>query len=174
MNPWLIAGLGSLLFFSRQARNGGRGASTANVTVLSGQKVSRQALVFLDRLSAKLNGLHLTVTSGIRAPEDQARAMLYKFEHRGGADELRSLYRRNSDLIDELLAVEPTQANWTAVIAGQVDRGRLLSRHLSARAVDLRTRDWDQGTTDLVQRTAASMGANALDEGDHLHLGLPS
>jgi len=172
VNPWLIIGLGGLAVLSK-GRARARSVGPSNVTVLSGQKVSRQALVFLDRLSAKLGGLPLTVTSGIRTPEDQARAMLYKLEHRGGADELRALYRRNDDLVEELLAVEPTQANWAAVIDGQVKRGRLLSRHLSARAVDLRTRDWDQATIDKVQAAAAAMGANALDEGDHLHLGLP-
>tara|TARA_Y100000296_G_C5039478_1_gene189073 strand:- start:126 stop:599 length:474 start_codon:yes stop_codon:yes gene_type:complete len=153
------------MWFSHQKAQQGRGGG--RVQLLGSHQLSGQMMSFLNRVSLRA-GVPLVVTSGNRRAADQASAMLYKLNHKGGAAELRSLYRRNGDLVEELLAAP--QDDWTEVIQGQIDRGRYLSSHLTGRAADLRSRDWKGDQRSRIERAIREEGGRPVFEGDHLHV----
>ncbi len=135
---------------------------------------------FLDELAA-YTGLPLYVTSGIRTAEAQARALLTKLELGETVQDLYDLYRRD-DLIAELAEYPTTLEEWTAAIQEQVDAGELLSSHLSANALDLRTTGGGSGAygqlsasqAAQVEAAAVELGARAVVESTppHIHLNL--
>lgn len=138
-----------------------------DVSLLDGVRISDSMLSRLEAASAQA-GVPLVVTSGIRSTHAQARAMLSKLS-REGADALRSLYRSNSDIIEELLSASATEAAWEAVIDKYVSLGRYISDHLRANAADLRSRDWDAATLAKVQAALVAQGLRYVTESDHLH-----
>ena len=123
---------------------------------------------FMDDLSRGVPA-DLVVTSGIRTANAQAAAMLSKLERGQTGDDLLALYVRD-DLVNELLATGRTQSQWAEVIQAQIDRGDLLSSHLSGRAVDLRTSNLSDDQRWAVMAEAQRLGAEAVDEGDHIHI----
>jgi hypothetical protein len=138
------------------------------VTIATTSNVSAAQRGFVERMDEELP-FDLTITSGTRPPSRQASAVSYKRVKEGDAA-VRSLYSQK-DLIDEVLAKGKTDvAGMTAVLTAQVKRGRYLSRHMRADAVDLRTRDKTASQIKQMQASAIRLGAKALVESDHLHL----
>jgi hypothetical protein len=142
---------------------GGTWRAAGSAVVLSDELAAA-----LDELAAAVGG-ELVVTSGYRSPGAQARAMLAKIEQ-GGEDELRIYGDRAA--VAALLALPREEAAWTAQIAEWAAGGRYLSRHQTARALDLRTRDVDPARVRLIEATARALGWRTLLESvpPHLHL----
>jgi len=120
---------------------------------------------------------NVTVTSGTRTAQDQAKAMLSKLE-RFGPEHLLGLYRQNRDIIESLLEAPKDIGAWADLIARFATNGRPLSRHLAGRAVDLRVKDLSaKQRKDLVSAARKAVAhprwkgrGSMVDEGDHLHL----
>ena len=125
-------------------------------------------------------GREIHVTSGTRTPESQAEAM---FDKLANGQSLLALYR------DAEAAREVTQAfranrrrgrdaavrAMAAVIRAQVRRGCFISRHLSAGAADVRSRNMSRRERRLFERIVRQMpDVELLAEGSppHFHLQL--
>lgn len=144
----------------------GEGWQTYGSPVLTGDMRA-----FLDALSARL-GRRLVVTSGARTATAQASAMLKKL---AAGEDLHALYKAD-DLVDELLATERTVEAWAAVIESQVARGRVLSNHQTADAVDIDDKDAAGVPLDRAETLAAAedLGAGEVlyeDIRSHYHFG---
>ena len=144
-------------------------ASGILITAAMRGKVSRLADEYF-----KITGNGLTVTSGYRPPDRQAKAMYDKIV-REGETKVRNLYR-NKTLIDEILktyrAHEDDPAAAVAeiqkTIEAQVERGGYISNHLRSNAVDVRK------TTNLgsLKKAVAKVGGRVVVEKDHYHIEL--
>lgn len=111
----------------------------------------------------------VTITSGTRTPLAQAQAIAYKRKVEGD-DPVRKLYGQK-DLIGEVLDKGATDtAGMASVLQAQVNRGRFLSRHMRADALDVRTRDLTSSQVKKLKAAAERLGAKALIERDHLHV----
>lgn len=118
-------------------------------------------------------GAPVAVTSGVRTPSGQATVMLrLLLDPKKGVVYVRNLYG-GGDLVNEILAVPQTHAAIHAVIEAQVRRGRFISRHLRGNGLDLRTRGLTAPEIARLRAAAEAIGAKVIDEGDHLHAGLP-
>ncbi|MBV9928144.1 MAG: hypothetical protein JOZ96_24205 [Acidobacteria bacterium] len=123
----------------------------------------------------KLTGNGLTVTSGYRPPDRQARAMYDKIV-REGETKVKNLYRSQT-LIDEILkAYRAHKDNPTVAVAeiqktieAQVERGSYISNHLRSNAIDVR-----KATTNLgsLKTAVSKVGGRVVVEGDHYHVEL--
>jgi len=159
-----------LVVVTRRDRGELAGASGPGWSSGSSVVTTDEMRAFLSELAGR-TGLELYVTSGVRSAADQARAMMAKLE--ADSDAL-DIYVRD-DLVAELLAAD--FARWTELIEAQIAAGHYLSAHLTGRALDLRTAGagaghLDAGEVGVVELAAAELGAETLDEGDHLHVEL--
>lgn len=108
------------------------------------------------------------VTSGRRSVAAQAAAMAEKYKQ-GGPAEL-SIYGAK-DIVAELVA-SPV-AEWIAILQKYADQGRYISRHMSGRAFDVRTKD---GSPERAARMLAIAKAQGAAEAileprpPHLHV----
>ena len=128
--------------------------------------LSDSAVAFLDALVATV-GFSIVVTSGTRSYEEQAAAMA---EDVAAGKDLYKVYTNKSQkkLLDELMAAY--EDDWPAIIERYTLAGVVLSWHLSGRAVDIRTRDLTKEQVQALIDAARDLGADPLDEGDHLHV----
>lgn len=120
-------------------------------------------------------GFSLHVTSGRRGPERQADAMYDNladnsspaYRNRAAFAEVRDAYIAGRS---EGLGRAATIARMAGVLRAQADRGVLISRHMSDRAIDIRLPP--AGQRDAV--VAAIRGHHAVQsvgvEDDHLHI----
>jgi hypothetical protein len=128
------------------------------------------------------------ITSGVRTPEAQARAIstkrsLHKCE--GGITgkpssgspcwPIYKLYAQKT-LISEVLRAPNSIQQMANVLQNQVSNSKFLSRHMRGMGIDLRTRNLHESQIELIKDTAKSLGGNAQYEGDppHLHIGIPA
>ena len=123
-------------------------ASARPYRFLNGVRIGRSIRPVLSEIAeAYRQRTHerLIVTSGVRTPQQQAEAMLYKLERR---QSLLRIYR-NQTLAGELMRAyrrcrrrRPAQCGeaLTQTIRLQVQRGEHISRHLVDSAVDIRSR----------------------------------
>lgn len=171
----VLLGLGLLAgFAASQAPTGLRMISSKRwKTKRASVDVPDQAAAFLDELCRRTD-LDLVVTSGSRSPESQAQAMRQKIDQGATLADLLALYGDDdqvSALWPYLLADDINGA--AAVIQEHVDRGRFLSRHLSAGgdswAIDLRDPETSPERARLIA-VAREMGARVVDEGNHIHI----
>ena len=116
---------------------------------------------FLKGLRDQLD-FNFTVTSGIRTPWDQAKAL---------AQDCNFSVYKNKGLAAEVQQYCPSTSQMAAVLEDQVARGQYLSRHMKADAVDIRVHDLSSSQRERLKSVARSMGVNVVDEGDHIHLG---
>lgn len=126
----------------------------------------------------------LIVTGGRRSPLRQAQLMFDKlkkgedvgrlYENRKAAGEIADAYRATRDRGASRAA---TLRAMRDVITAQVARGDLVSRHLSAHAIDVRSRDLGRAQIEAFHdAVAAEPGVRLVDERDgaepHFHVNL--
>jgi len=162
----------------------------ANIVFLSSrQEAGRTPAVdkFLSKwrvLIPSSEAKEVIITGTKRTPASQARAMYKDREKSGctGAYKLPfpskcmihyELYGKGS-LIREVLAVKNTKALMTTVLENQVSRGEYISRHMRGLGIDVRTSNLTAAQQQFIRSKAASLGANVVDEGDHIHIGVPA
>lgn len=159
-------GLGALVLVAR--RKGGSVGSSSWTVKSSSVVITDDARTFLDALAARLS-FPIVVTSGQRTAAQQASAMLAKLAKGDTLQDLLDLYADDSQ-VKALYALGTDATAWAATIQAYVDRGRPISDHLKAKAVDIRTRDLSSTQLDELQRAAQALGAETVLESDHLHL----
>ena len=152
---------------NRRAYFDGYGVVTIATTK---SNVSADQRAFAERMDAQLP-FDLAITSGTRSPYAQAKAISNNRAAHGDAAQ-RALYRSQPELIGEVLAKSKTDvAGMARVLTAQIKRGRYLSRHMRADAIDLRTRDKSSAQVQQMIAVARSLGARPNLESDHLHVG---
>ncbi len=132
----------------------------------------------------KATGARLVVTGGVRTPRRQARLMVEKlaagediislYADDASATEIRDVYVAGVVRKDKKPALERAVLQ---VIDAQIARGTFISRHLQARAADVRSRGMTPAQeAALRDAVAAEPGASLVDERDgdtpHFHLNL--
>lgn len=155
--------------------DGAVGAGVYYVYYVVGPPVMTHDLnVFLRNVRLRL-AFAIVVTSGQRTATSQARALRAKLDsyptQEAGIKALHDLYKRD-DLIDELIAGGLDQASMEATITDQVMRGQLLSSHLSGRALDLRTRGYNEAELAALVAACRAEGGRTVVETvpPHLHV----
>jgi hypothetical protein len=172
--PIVIVGAAALLgwrYFS------GGSMSGSGWSAASGVVLNDQLRRFLDRLAARLS-FPIYVTSGIRTPEAQARALAGKVAAGSTRQALDDLYA-GSAILEVLGAAWPNvpgatfnEAVATQILKAQVARGIYLSRHMRGDAVDLRVSNLSAGQVEAVRSAAAALGAEVIVESQppHIHI----
>lgn len=125
-----------------------------------------RAIEAIARQAGALGLSRVTVTSGTRSMEGQARAMLAKLEKYGPAD-LLEVYGKKAAGI---LAQPPDLESWTAYLERTTAEGVRWTRHTAGEALDLRTRDLTQREQELQVQAVRAAGYSAYTEADHLHV----
>ncbi len=152
-------------------------------TVDDGVQLSPRIESLLTRIATEYrrrSGRTLHVTSGTRTPQAQAEAMFDKLRH--GQNLLR-LYRDEhaANEIVHAFRVERRRGRPAAVhamaevIRGQMQRGCFVSRHLSAGAIDIRSRTMNRSQRRIFANIVGAMpDVELLPEGapPHFHLQL--
>jgi hypothetical protein len=144
------------------------------IYVVGDQVLTLDLRDFLVNVRARLP-FDIVVTSGVRTASAQARALRTKLDGyptaAAGIQALHDLYKRD-DLIDELVANGLDQASMEATIKGQIDRGQLLSSHLSGRALDLRIRGYTPDELAALDAACRAEGGRTVHEKvpPHLHV----
>ena len=114
----------------------------------------------LERLAtlASAEAVPMTVTSGYRSARAQAQAMIAKVKR---GENIRTLYRSASALVDRLLALGVDDIDgWAALLAASP-----ISAHQRGDAVDLRTRGLSDGQVYRLGELAIEAGfSRALRE----------
>lgn len=166
MSAGLVAlGLGALVLVARRKT----GEDAMGWTKKSSSVViTSDARTFLDALAGRLS-FPIVVTSGQRSAAQQASAMLAKLAKGDTLQDLLDLYADDSQ-VQALYALGTDAGAWTATIQSYADRGRPISDHLKAKAVDIRTRDLSSAQVQELQKAAQALGAETVLESDHLHL----
>lgn len=174
----VLGGIGGLVWYYRRKLGIGgmdalsTGGSGPGWSAGSDVQLSEDLGDFVTTL-AEESGETLYVTSGIRTAEDQARALLKKMELGEDYSALMALYKRD-DLIQELAKVPQDLAAWRQTIQAQIDRGDLLSSHLSGYALDIRSKTLSSDAQKRVIAAAKDLGARVVveDTPPHIHLEL--
>jgi hypothetical protein len=161
-------------------------ADTRRYDIESGATVPFKVERLVDEIArAHYASTHhrLTITSGSRGPDKQARAMFDKLEL---GDNILALYRDQQSAREIKAAYDAGKkagtsageivAAMTAVIQAQVDRGVYISRHLRDEAVDVRISDMgpDEAADFRRQVAKSELIAVGLEETQppHFHLEL--
>lgn len=167
MSAGLVAlGLAGLVLVAR--RKGGAAAVSGWTTKSSAVVITSDARTFLDALAGRLS-FAIVVTSGQRTAAQQASAMLAKVAKGDTLQDLLDLYADDSQ-VRALWALGTDASAWASTIQAYADRGRPISDHLKAKAVDIRTRDLSSAQVQELQKAAQALGAETVLESDHLHL----
>lgn len=143
----------------------------------SGVEWSGAAVAYVSRVRALLHpDIPLYVTSVIRTPYEQARAMVTKWEVSeaagagGGNAELRRIYGRKAEAF---IAVPRSVEAWAAVVADLQRRGLgFTTGHLAGTAVDFRVRDLtSEQVAALMDAARRAGGSTTLEQyPPHLHV----
>ena len=137
-----------------------------------GVKLNDKMIDFLKALRAKVpTEIPITVTSGFRTPEEQAKALQVK---RNGKDDLVALYgvvnaKKILDVPNEVSAM-------TVVIKKMIEQGVYMSPHMRGNALDIRSKNWSRDQLAQVEKVVTELGAKPLEEKipPHLHVTLPT
>ena len=114
---------------------------------------------YLDQLANRLP-FDIVVTSGVRTPEKQAKAMFYKISQ---GEDITKLYKDKA-FANSVIDAYPDLQKGADAVQAYIDRGGGKTMHLSGNAVDIRTRDKTQSEIDVIMATVRSMGDRALYE----------
>jgi len=151
--------------------------------------ISKEISNFIGELRKKLSKDQIRIvyiTSGVRSPEAQARAIsakrtLHKCETgiagRPPPDHacypIYNLYK-NKELIIEALRVPNTVQAMTNVFQRQISNKKYLSRHMRGLGIDLRVTNLSAEQMQLLQNAVETTGGNYAYEGDppHIHIGI--
>jgi hypothetical protein len=125
-------------------------------------------IAYLDTLAARLP-FDVVVTSGIRTPLRQARAMFEKIRL---GDDLLAIYKDDT-FAQRIIDAYPDEDAAAAIVEEYAAAGGG-STHLRGLGVDLRTRDKTPEQIETMVQTVESMGDFALVETKppHLHISL--
>lgn len=143
----------------------------AGIHVLGGVELTPALLRWLRDVRQRLT-FDIVVTSGVRTPEAQARAWKTKIDLGYTVKDFEALYRRD-DLVQEVFRDSDLSVEGMArVFAAQVARGDFLSSHLTARALDLRTRGLTPGELGALRAAVTAVGGRTVLETrpPHLHV----
>jgi hypothetical protein len=108
----------------------------------------------------------VTVTSGTRSVEDQARAMLRKLELFGPGDLMKVYGEKARGILEQPADL----ASWAAYLEQTTAAGVRWTRHTAGEALDLRTRDLTPEQREAQVQAVKAAGYGALVEADHLHV----
>ena len=136
-----------------------------------GVKLNDKMIDFLKELRAKVpTAIPITVTSGFRTPEEQAKALQVK---RNGKDDLVALYGVNAK---KILDVPNEVSAMTVVIKKMIEQGVYMSPHMRGSALDIRSKNWSRDQLAQVEKAVTELGAKPLEEKipPHLHVTLPT
>lgn len=140
------------------------------VTTSDGVVWSDETRNFVERLRQSIDpSIPLHITSAVRTPETQARAMLKKLEL-GGPEEIKKVYGRKSKFF---LNTPPDVQSWTNVIEDLQSKGMgFKSGHLQGNAIDVRTRNLSSDQINNIITIAEQLGGKTLLETapPHLHI----
>jgi hypothetical protein len=134
------------------------------------QRVARIANQFL-----RATGRRLQITSGFRTPAQQAKAMFDKIV--GGENPFGNsqAFREILEVFNSAQAAHKTRLETEALMASaitsQLARGIVVSRHLTGRAFDTRTRDLSATEQAALERIMRMEGGKVIHEGvpPHIH-----
>lgn len=137
-------------------------------TPLSSVVLDSNLETYLDTLAARLP-FDVVVTSGIRTPLKQTRAMYEKIRL---GDDLIAIYKDDT-FAQKMIDAYPNESQGVAIVEDYARAGGG-STHLRGLGVDLRTRDKTAEQIQLMKETVESMGDFALVETKppHLHISL--
>jgi len=137
-------------------------------TALSSVELDSNLRAYLDDLASRLP-FDIVVTSGIRSPLAQTRAMFEKIRL---GDDLIAIYKDDT-FAQKIIDSYPNESQGVAIVE-EYARGGGGSTHLRGLGVDLRTRDKTPEQVQLMKETVESMGDFALIESKppHLHISL--
>lgn len=170
-----IAGVGYFL-----TRSAGDPQAQSSLSLSPGISRSYSSLVLNDRQVMWLNRFrakastnivpHITITSGVRGYEGQAKAMLdYLASY--GEERFKSLYGRAAA---ELLKYARNVSTWTPVVKWLYDIDYLHKEgHLSGGSVDLR-KGTPASDAELIRAALAAGARKAYDDGPCIHVDLPA
>ncbi len=142
-------------------------------------ELSSDARTFAERIANlyyRETGAEITITSGTRTAESQARAMYHNFR-RGG----RPRYR-NHEAFQEILRTyddarrsgadeRATVAGMAQVIHDQMSRREFISRHLTGHAFDVRISNMTAAQRNAFERAVRTVTGHAPGtEEDHYHV----
>jgi hypothetical protein len=108
----------------------------------------------------------IVITSGTRTTSAQAGAMRIKLDL---GEDLHALYAQD-DLVSEILAGNTSQGGIQATLDRQVARGRYISRHMRADALDVRTAGATPTEIGKLRAAMEATGTKHIFEGVPLHL----
>ena len=163
-----------------------------NISVLAGQDVTLQMTEFMNQLTRLIpesEVAQLVVTSGYRPPPRQAQAMMNwgggrcKGNVPTGVPNKTDPCRPNYNLYGGRAAITAAlKVDWSVPgalakeLQRQQDSGMYISRHMSGRGIDFRTRTLTKEQIEIVKQAVVSLGGRANFEGDHqhLHVGIPA
>jgi Lipase (class 3) len=152
-----------------------------NFTVNDGTVLTPTLEIFAHDLSAafeRRTGKQIHVTSGVRTPEAQARAMWTKLV---ANEDLTKLYR-NKTAVNEVIAAAKGRPEvvaiptMMAILTAQMGRGVYLSGHMRANSIDVRSKTMSEAEKRACEAAVAELGARWLHEGvpPHYHVDMPS
>lgn len=167
------------------------GGSNVDIVPLDGVVISRDMQAFLLKMRARIPKSDISmmqITSGVRTPEAQARALKTKREINGcnqgiaaapGGDSpckpIYDLYR-NKGIVMDVLGVPNEIGLMKQVLERQVANKQFMSPHMKGRGIDFRTRNLSQGQVDQIIETTRALGGTAIYEPDppHIHVTIPA
>lgn len=134
---------------------------------------------FVRRMRANLHrSVPMTITSGVRTPEQQAAAMFQKHVSAGagvrggpGYQEIKNVY--NQTIADLFYSGEITKEGWHRIIQKLSDEDRKSFAHIVENGVDIRTRALnDASVADLIDAAKRSGARDVFTERypPHLHI----
>lgn len=145
-------------------------SSIPGVTTSSGVVWTSETENFSRRLRDALDpSVPLHITSALRTPETQARAMLKKYEL-GGPREMRKIYGRKAEYF---LSSPKDASSWARIVKDLQDQGKgFTSGHLMGNAIDIRTRNLSSEQIRELMSTVERLGGRTLLEKNppHLHV----
>ena len=149
--------------------------------------ISEESATFIKRLRPMIPNSKIRIiyiTSGVRAAEQQARAIarkrtIHKCESaiagKPAADApcfpIFDLYK-NKDLIMEVLRVPNSISEMTRVFSSQIARQKYMSVHMTGRALDFGVNNLSEEQRQLIKTATESLGATYIYENDppHIHI----
>lgn len=123
----------------------------------------------------EVTGKEITVTDGIRQPEDQAREMIQTIEEgnfekiytKPSANEVIETYKSGKENGDSDSQIEQ---NITNLIIQQREEDLTLYKHVSGKGFDLRSNNLNDDQREAIEEAVKKNGGIVVKEGDHIHV----
>ena len=176
------------IFVDTPLPHGGTGVNVVPVgTNIAVSQAMANFVVDLRKLISAQQIEIIYITSGVRTPEAQARALVTKRNINkcnsaivgkpSAGDPCWPIYKlyAQKQLILEGLQVNNDVSSMAAVFSRQVANGKFLSGHMTGLGIDMRTTNLTELQRAMLMKACESLGAKTVYETDpkHLHLGIP-